>query len=266
MGGHLDIGSGHGPAPPTNFPAGCKWTKPMRVAMMHVGKTAGASLQDVLMAVPLNWTHVHVEWHEHFFDPEDYDLFILAVRDPVDRTVSGFNWNHPVGGGSIIDPCWSTDGFEAAECKMYECFPELPGGVNHFAEAINSEGPCGFAARECLNSIPAKCAHLPRDHQWYFGTGKARDTASLVQSVAMNSSKHAFVISTENFSAGLEALKDWLCVPPEIWPEEVPATHSTYPRHNDTYLSPAGLDNLKNALSKEYFVLEQIKPFVDEWW
>merc|ERR1719387_1045976 len=258
MGG-LFLGIGtllYGPAPPNTFPEGCKWSEPKRIALIHIGKTAGGSVRSALDMTPLNWTHVHLFWHQYYFDPRQFDLFIVTVRDPVQRVISAFNWNHKIGG---------REPDAVYEDSMYDCYPELPGAVNHFAEDLDSPGPCGAKSRECVHSVPANCAHLSRDHSWYLETGIDRYSPGLTEELKQSPQKKAFVLSAENFSVGLDALSDWLCLPPDGRLEDH-ETHSDYPRHNDTYVSGEGKEKIAKHKSQEYFALEELATVADEWW
>lgn len=254
-GGHL---VSYGVAPAHHFPAhsGCQWTSPKRIALIHVGKCAGESLQRMLNAAPVNFTHVHQNWHEAYFDPNDYDLFVVSTRDPVSRLVSAFNWRHPdmspVAGGA-------TGWWGPTESQMYQCFMQYPGAANAWAEALSqNDTVCGQLARRCLHSAPARCAHLARGFSWYLSTGLTRFSASLLDAVQTSGGqKQLITVSSENFTAEAAAMFDWLCVAPEDRTEEE-HVHEDYPRHNDTEISPQGLQNLEDHAVDDYFALRAL--------
>jgi hypothetical protein len=77
--------------------------------------------------------------------------------------------------------------------------------------------------------------------------------------------KKAFVLSLENFSAGLDALSDWLCLPPDgrLASEEL---HSDYPRKSDTNVSSKGRAKIEHHKSQDHQALEELKRMADEWW
>jgi hypothetical protein len=206
----------------------------------------------------LNFTHVHMAWNEQFFDPENYDLFVIATRDPLSRVVSAFNWRHPIGGGAPI-PADSVGN----EADMYTCFPELPGAVNSFAEALGENTTCGRAARRCLNSISADCGHLAKNLAWYVGTGLLRRSEGVLAALRHQpETKHGFAVSVENFDADASALWDWLCVPPGQRPSDVSA-HTEYPRGSDTDLSPAARALLTRHTTQERYALEELMTLVE---
>jgi hypothetical protein len=150
----------------------------------------------------------------------DHDFYVVATRDPLSRSVSSFNFDHPIGGGSrdvasVVDE-WKIEGLPpgcTSECKfcveedtfdmnpayhftyrpgkgmmapwrvpnmteaplvtpclydtyegfvptsakplmasMYmDCFYQMPGGVNAWAEALDGEGVCADLARRHLH-------------------------------------------------------------------------------------------------------------------
>merc|ERR1719181_2174302 len=144
----------HAPAPPHHFPAGsvCQWKSPKRIAMVHVGKCAGESLQEMLNNAPVNFTHVHSDFHDNWFDPDDYDPFVVSTRDPVNRTVSAFNFGRGYE---------NHEGSPAAT-DMYHCLEESAshdgmGVMNAWAEAGQPHGKCSRLSRRCLHSFPANC-------------------------------------------------------------------------------------------------------------
>lgn len=247
------------PAPPERFPSGCQWQNPRRLALVHIGRSAGTSIRGILRRAPVNFTHDHSRFHQQYFHPADYDLFLVATRDPVSRVVSAFNWRHPVGGGPV-------SGLHVAEQELYACFPDLPGGVNRFAESLNDETACGEAARRCLHSASAECNHLSWNIRYYTSTGlrdREQDLIGLLRNRAnSNASKSVFMISqSANLVSQMASFFDWLCVPPQM--RHLTDTHSNdeYQRQNDTYLSERGRQLLTNHLAGDYFAMDELAQY-----
>jgi hypothetical protein len=212
----------------------------------------------MLLHAPVNFTHVHMDWSEFYFDPEEYDIFIVATRNPVNRIISAFNWRHPIGGAPLF-PHWTP-----VERMMYRCFPQLPGGVNMFAEALEeNDTDCGWLARRCLHSEYARCGHLAKGFHWYLQTGLTRGSRSVLSAVRNSRGhKHIFPVRAEHFSTDSAALLDWLCVPPELRPAE-PHTNSQYRRRGDTNLTSKGLHALEAHLKADDFALEDLARLAD---
>lgn len=249
------VNTPYGIAPAHHFPAtaGCRWTSPKRIALIHVGKCAGESLQRMLNNAPVNFTHVHQNWLDSYFDPNDYDLFIVSTRDPVSRLVSAYNWRHP-----DMNVLGAFGSWGPVEEQMYQCFMQYPGSANAWAESLNESTRCGALSRRCMHSQPARCAHLARGFFWYLDFGRHRGSASLLRTVERSQGqKQVIMVSSENFTAEADAMFEWLCVPPEARPEDS-HVHEDYPRHNDTELSPMARQNLEDHTADEYFALKQL--------
>lgn len=255
QGGTSHHGQDREPAPPMHFPPGCHWREPKRLAFVHVGKAAGSSMERMLMRAPVNFTHAHGSFAREWFEPEDYDLYVVCTRDPIDRVVSAFNFNHPNGGQG--------SSFSMHEREMYRCFQENPGGVNAFAESLDSNSPCGRAARRCLHSPSAACSHITQNFQFYLGMGLGSRAIDVLHELRENPRKRALLVSTQNFSADMAAVWDWLCVPPQLRPADEHTNSADFPRHNDTYLSPRGRDLLRRHLARDRFALEELMLYAD---
>ena len=194
----------------------------MRILMIHTGKTAGSSLIDVLSHANLNWTLVHAglglgpaaDTIEAIV--EHYDMYIIPTREPTARTISAFNWMHLDGGGD-----WDQAGFAgpsrpattirqdwlAAQVELWknesilgalsECFPELPGGANAFAESLGSEGNCSDIARRALLDSDSGSGHIAKGFAWYL-LSKSRGVEAVDDRIVdqmRKPGKHVFHVS-----------------------------------------------------------------------
>lgn len=260
-GGGCQGGLAHGnkkfkPAPPNHFPTGCKWQTPKRIALVHVGKCAGTSIVKGLRNTPINFTHVHMKTNDGYFDPAQYDLFVITTRDPVSRIVSNFNWRHIYGGRPVTPiKTW-------IERSMYKCFPEYPGGVSSFAESLDEDSKCGYLARRCLHDEYARCGHMAKGFRWYLRTGLQRGSPSVLSELATKPHKHALAVSTEHFAADIAAMWDWLCVPPDMRPSEKHKKES-YPREDDKNLTQKGMETLRKHTTLDAQALEELLAATD---
>ena len=166
------------PAPATTFPSSCsRWTSPKKVALVHVPRSAGGTMSKTMYNVPMNWTEIHSSASGQM-SLDEYDIFIVATRDPIARFISAFNfyfaeppynvsvaaWTGPNALGKAALPI---EGWNATrnpgmlQQAVYSCFSQLPGGVNAFAEALERPGTCGDLARrlsheEVCDTRPAR--------------------------------------------------------------------------------------------------------------
>jgi hypothetical protein len=259
-GGHVEAGdfspAPHLPAPATHFSQGCHWQGPKKVAVVHIGRTGGTSVVEMLLQTTVNFTHDHSSFHQKYFDPEDYDIFLVMARDPIKRVISAFNWRHPIGGKDDLN------NLSPDEEKLYACYPELPGGVNNFAESLDDDTPCGYQARKCLHSPSAGCNHLAWRYDFYLNTGLDDRRATFLDYAKTHPRDMLLVGGGDNFTRDISTMWDWLCVPPEQRPE-LSEANSNYPRHNDTHLSPKAEHLLSAHLKDDYFALEELRKVAE---
>ena len=127
------------------------------LALIHVGKTGGSTVQAALEQAGIPHTTIHLGLVKpKLFSSacaQSFNHFVFTSRDPVARAISAFNWHSQemLGPVSIYPgPLWST---------LYEeCFPT----ANTYAEAMGEEGKCGDLARKCTHEPPelSGCGHI----------------------------------------------------------------------------------------------------------
>ena len=240
---------------PYTFPsnATCPWAGQVaRAAVIHVGKAAGVVVSLWLQSVGVVHDTFHVR-SAHMALSCRYTHYVVATRDPLARTISAFNFRHVLGG---VQPGTETS---LTEHELYvDCFPELPGGVNKFAESLDGTDRCARLARACLYEPARECVHMGRGHAYYLqSTG--------LMEVLRRPDKQLFVMRTEHLEEDGARLFDWLCVP--AWqrgpmPDD---PHGGDPRRKaDTTLSARGESNLRAHLTLEYHVYNEVLQLAEE--
>ena len=74
--------------PPHSWPAGCEWTGTTHIALIHVGKTSGESLEVMLREALVNHTWIHEPATRHGWAAAqwatdcDYTHYIVTTRAP----------------------------------------------------------------------------------------------------------------------------------------------------------------------------------------
>ena len=159
---------------------------PAALALVHLGKTGGSTVELALQEAGIPFANVHDEEHAdngvHAFDTtpylgdradktfatpgcvatsESFTHFIVMLRDPVARAVSAFNWMSRDNELGIS---------EAVRAKLFdECFATVPGAASAFAESLEAEGECGDIARRCVHEPPttSECGHLSAGASFY---------------------------------------------------------------------------------------------------
>ena len=264
----------------------CKWSgQRTNIALVHVGKTGGETIEDLLKSAGINHTWIHAQTVKtdvpdsgpssplDYFSPAQVALacehthYIVTMRDPINRTVSAFNYETYIAG---LAPGPNYNFRTLTMKKMYEqCFPgvttggpakmggKTTGGANAFAEAMGEDSECGSLARACIyEPQSADCGHTGRGMAHY-----VKDTGLL--EVLRRDDKHTYAIRTETFNDDVEGLWDWLCVPESSRPEMIYTHTDDYARKKDTKLTALGEARLRSVLSTEYYVKQTIEGLAD---
>jgi hypothetical protein len=272
----------------TAFPDGAK------IGFLHVGKTGGSSVGYVLKnLVDFGYQH---SWHgPNFLNVSEmhtsaaktgrgldapWDMLIISVRNPIDRTLSAFNYEL----GRDREHMAMT-----LIAELMDCFPNpgngtTPGAADAFARALSSPELCGQMARRCvLEGIEtvagpkgefdtSYCGHLNQNTQHYVSRIHSAQETPL--NAIRRGRTRAFLVRQESMDADLEGMYNWLCLPPGGWnpkvmvPEVVPTikydgNSADQDRHTDTFLSQPARSSLYAALRTEFQVLEALEQLAD---
>lgn len=220
-------------APPMLFSSStCHWPSPKKVALIHVPKAAGTSLITSLSGSPVNMTLVHTA-SEMQFVPEEFDLFIVLTRDPVDRLISAVNYN--VFGWHSMQPNGTNTTFWKVPSEL--C-PDLDAaGAGEWARQLNESGICGDLVRSCTTDAYMDCGISPqiaRGAAYFLSTPFGSDHRQTVMSLAgpevwrsgddvKPQRRPTFLVRTESIDDDLAGLYEWLCVPEQL---RQPAAHA----------------------------------------
>jgi len=246
----------------------CRWAgRTLGIAFVHVGKTGGGTLGSMLWKTNLTFNQVHEDdscmnesmrarWPQQVpFNVADLTrceltLYIVMTRDPVNRTISAFNFQ-----GSRPPNAFRYCG--AQDKLFYTCFPTYPGAAQAFAESLDQPlTECGALARAFVNEPAAVGpSHIGKGVAYY-----TRDVGLL--EVLRRPDKSAWLVRTEHFDEDVAGLWEWLCVPEGERPEAV-STHTSYDRKNDTQLSAAAEATLRAHLTHEYYAKDVVEGLAD---
>ena len=134
----------HGGMPPSAM------ARDRSLLVIHVGKTGGSSLLRMLRAAGVPHSDVHL-----FSVREDiirsYDSIVVTVRDPLERTISAFNWDNP----------WSESGRAHRKKNFSHFYHHFP-NINAYAENLTADTALGAVARRAEG-------HIALDTCYYVG-------------------------------------------------------------------------------------------------
>jgi len=277
----------------------CLWQRMFpngaRIGFVHVGKTGGNSVSHYLHRPTVNASLGHDGPTLHIWDMHllaqtlkvrdgalvagglaygDWDLLIISTRDPIERTISAFNF-------ALDMPYTYT--YPLLDTMNKECFAHVPGALDAFALELDKDTVCGKIARRCLHEahgsmLPSgthhregvhtepyqtQCGHINMGFEHYLGH-EHFGQMSLLERIRTQQSR-AFLVRAQSMNQDIDAMWDWLCVPPEnrnrTQIDNVEGHEKR--RYHDKYLSPEGRLNLKGHLSTEYQMLEALEQLAD---
>ena len=220
------------------------------VTFLHVGKTAGSTVRDVLSGLRslkggrcTRVKEVHSEV-PRVLGPK----IVMSARDPIDRIVSAFNYRHPSRGFQNIHnkPSPGNPHADPHEVAIYKCFQH----VNELAEALSGEGHCADVARQSFKVqgyVQYKVQFFAQGYEFYAGSG---GIDSFV--------RHNFTLThVDTLRDDIAKIARWLgCAPP---PATLPHVRSKYESKHDTHLSVSGRQNLLDILQDEYRALAHLE-------
>ena len=184
-------------------------------------------------------------------------LVVISVRDPIARTVSAFNYNHPSGAMWRKRPDVRNDPLLK---QLYSCYNT----TDQFARGLTREDACAVVARAAFNQSTA-CAtcHIAKGLEYYMGDAlRSRQEQQQAQAHTRGWS----LVHVDSIEADLRCTFKRLDRP---WPNGtagvVPHINSFVPltsSHREpptNELSDEAQRNLKAALASEFAMLATLE-------
>lgn len=229
--------------------------------LIHVGKTGGGVVNDLLSQANRQALH---SWFKRAHvrssllrdaDVTGGSLWLITVRDPVDRLVSAFNWKYI----NVSKPS-SRRGFES---DFYGCFQS----VAAFVDALGGSDNCSRIAQDAFGNFTYDGCHAIVSHQkdsWFqlckgFGYYLSEVMSGLEDPVRNAS---VYLTRTESLQADCDGLRDWLRLPDlRTSLTDLADTHESCGRHGlcDTTLSDSRRLKLRGWLQPEYELLSRLE-------
>lgn len=152
----------------------CAPYKGRTLLLVHIGKTAGSSLLKLLRDVHIPHSDVHLFSLRHEAI-ERYTDIVITVRDPLNRTLSAFNWDSPLTKSGRLQKRNKSSAF-------YSLFPDM----NAYASNLSADNAHGRIARRAEGHIALDtCYYLAGvlDSLRKHGSVYAVDAASFLDDV-----------------------------------------------------------------------------------
>ena len=158
-----------------------------KLLLVHIGKTGGGTEESRLRREKIPFQSVHV----HALDKkmlDDFDIFLIGLRHPVDRVISAYYFSHPLLGEAYYvkdNSFYTFDGL----VDFYKCSPTL----EEYANNLFQQTHCGDVARGVGNLENV-------DHHVHIGI--CAYLGGVVEDL-FQSNKTFFIINSESLDADM---------------------------------------------------------------
>jgi hypothetical protein len=216
------------------------------VLVVHVGKTGGGTIAQMLKEQKIIITEVHA----HAVDEKmikDHSLILLCLRNPVERMVSAFNWRIPE---DRLHKLKKTNSWTKCGSGSWKGFYGCCKDIDEYASKLREVSRCGTAARigEC---------HVELDTCSYVG--------GVVSSLKLNKKK-VFVIDNKSIESDLNKISNKLGWNKTFTAPLVRVNQKSEKEHNATnttevlvrlreYTEITGENQLYNLLKRNFHLL-----------
>jgi hypothetical protein len=205
-----------------------------RTLLIHVGKTAGGSTNQMLRRLFENQhSQVHVRIVRQG-DLDNADYVLLNTRDPLARFVSAYKWTKNLKQEKL------QLGIHDEETRLFDCFPTLSAlGARCLGEPHSS---CVEFLKQGLDFRTA-IQHWGKGYKFH------------LQEVALSGIKNLFILRDEFLQSDFDAFLSEVVG----WPVHYPTlhTHADYAGNNDSLPVPYH-DCVKKLLHSEYVMYDLI--------
>lgn len=205
------------------------------IHFLHIRKTGGNAIKEALRLVPGIVIHPH---RVTLADIPEGERVFFALRDPVDRFVSGFNSRRRCGRPKLNSP-WNDD--ERAALTRFPRANDLALALSSTADARRGVAEAAMAGINHVNSTYA---------DWLSSTAYLdRRRADIV-----------WVGLTSQLATDFEGLKQTLDLPPTcVLPSDPVIAHRRLPT-DEVHLSPEARQNIERWYAADYQFLAYFFP------
>ena len=210
-----------------------------KIFFIHIGKTAGTTLNKLFQLNNLNYFEVHCEkppFHPNY-------KYIISIRDPIQQTISAFNWRYHI----LVNKNNNSHTSWKRYCPQFEKETYILNKyktINNIAEQLYDE-----------NKNPNIKVHAELKEIYHIKMGTSFYLENIIDKIEKK--QILAIISQENLE---NDLKKKLNIDPNFYNNSknyktMSSSNYNYP----TYLSKKSIDNLKLFLENDYINLEKLK-------
>lgn len=204
---------------------------------IHIGKTAGIGVEHELSKHGLNYYHIHCETPPYHF----LYRYIISIRNPIEQTISAFNWRKVILFDKRLPVSWKT---YSPEFKKEVAVLNKYNTINDIAELLYD-----------ANNKKVKKVHDELREIYHIKYGTTYYLQELLKNI--KSSQIIAVITQEHV---IDDMKKYFKI--NMSDTHGLVTSSSKFKHS-TYLSERGRKNLKKFLASDYKCLKKLKELFD---
>lgn len=188
----------------------------MTIKVIHIGKCGGSTMRYILDKYAIKYELIHIT--KPVF--EENCKYIIAIRNPIDRIISAFNWRYKL---VVLDKT-QENRFQGEKNAL-----EKYGCINNFAEQI-----------ECFDVSKTYIHHIYEDINFYL-----RDFLKNVKKENILG-----VVTQENLIHDIKNIFN-VC-------DDIDDIHIKHNSNTDKYISESGYILLKKYLHKDYECINKL--------
>lgn len=205
-----------------------------QIFFVHIGKTAGTTLETIFNHYKLYYNNIHCEkppYHPNY-------RYIISIRDPISQTVSAFNWRYHLlvnkNNWKSFSPEYQ---YEKEILRKYKTINNISEKLYHKNGKVNAR------------------VHQELREVYHIKLGTSYYLKELLEN--LQSSQIVGVITTENLEKDLQEHLQMSSV-------NIKTNKMSSSKHNySTYLSELGRKNLRKFLDCDYTCLQKLKTLFD---
>lgn len=226
------------------------------IGVIHLGKCHGMGLRRTIQTIKSGMIRKRGFEVYHMGHPkyDDHVDWIALVRDPVDRVIASFLYEHPKNAPYLKNPMAATLPF-VEKLELYDCFDTVDDLAAALGAPAKSDDRCLSLAKQLfhrfgkLNGMP----HFVYNYNFYYQEllkQADQKTIYVVRNENMVHDLNRINVKLGGIDSSYTRLRPFSHWKPDVDPAQLPATNRT--------LSAEGMTNLCLALCHEIQIYKEL--------